>query len=131
MFILEICNNQTFKNIHESAKINPVLAAMQSRYAYRYARDVLKGPFPEGESIIATDAFHSYDYAKNVLQGPFPLGEPAIAKNAMFSIVEFSKLLATKYPIVIVKAIPNSTFLNKVAIPLMSIFSFSSLDIVL
>ena len=85
MFILEICNNQSYKNIHEAAKINPDIAATHSYYAYLYARDILKSPFPEGEAIIATDAFHSYDYAKNVLQGAFPLGEELISKKTVIS----------------------------------------------
>ena len=53
MFILEICNNQTFKNIHESAKINPDIAATHTYYAYLYAKDILKGSFPLGEIEIS------------------------------------------------------------------------------
>ena len=63
-----------FKNV-EIACINP-------KYAYEYARDILKGPFELGEAIIATDSKQSYDYANRVLHGPFPLGEPVIATNA-------------------------------------------------
>jgi len=53
--------------------------------AYYYARDVLKSPFPEGETLIATDAEYSYKYAKDILKEPFPLGEAAIATDAKYS----------------------------------------------
>jgi hypothetical protein len=50
-----------------------------------YARHILKGPWPEGEPVIATDCLASYKYAAYVLDGPFPLGEPAIATSAGYS----------------------------------------------
>jgi hypothetical protein len=53
--------------------------------AYYYARDVLNAPFPEGETLIATDAEYSYKYAKDILKKPFPLGEAAIATDAKYS----------------------------------------------
>jgi len=52
--------------------------------AYYYARDVLNAPFPEGETLIATDAEYSYKYAKDILKEPFPLGEAAIATDAKY-----------------------------------------------
>ena len=59
MFILEICNNQTYRNIHNAAKINPVLAATNAHYAYLYAKDILKSSFSLGEPAIATNAYWS------------------------------------------------------------------------
>jgi hypothetical protein len=53
--------------------------------AYYYARDVLNAPFPEGETLIATDAEYSYKYAKDILKEPFLLGEAAIATDAKYS----------------------------------------------
>ena len=85
MFILKICNNQSYKNIHESAKINPVLAATDAELAYKYAIHIIGGRFELGEPAIAKDAYYSFYYALNVLNGPFPLGEPAIASNAYYS----------------------------------------------
>lgn len=49
--------------------------------AYRYARDILNGPFKMGEPAIAKDPHNSFNYAQNILNGPFKLGEPAIAKK--------------------------------------------------
>ena len=61
----------------------PVLRAIAKdpEWAYRYAKDVLKGQFPLGEPTIAEDPQWAYYYAAEVLKGPFPLGEPAIAKD--------------------------------------------------
>jgi hypothetical protein len=53
--------------------------------AFCYAVDVLNAPFPEGESLIATDAEYSYKYAKDILKAPFLLGEAAIATDAKYS----------------------------------------------
>ena len=36
---------------------------------------------PEQEAIIATDAYYSYRYARDVIKGMFPLGETSIAKT--------------------------------------------------
>ena len=54
----------------------------KSEKAYRYARYVLKGPFPAGEAAIAKSAHWSCRYAEFVLKKPFPAGEAAIAKDA-------------------------------------------------
>lgn len=53
--------------------------------ALNYAVDFLNAPFPEGETLIATNAHWSYNYAKVILKAPFSLGEPAIAKDAIYS----------------------------------------------
>ena len=37
-----------------------------------YARNVIKGRWPEGEEAIAKDAYWSYQYAKNVIKGRWP-----------------------------------------------------------
>ena len=56
--------------------------AKSSKYAYRYAFNVLKKPFPAGEAAIAKDSDYAYLYAFNVLKKPFHAGEAAIAKSA-------------------------------------------------
>jgi hypothetical protein len=50
--------------------------------AYIYAHR--KGPWPAGsagEAVIAKDPKWAYRYAENILKGPFPAGEEAIAKD--------------------------------------------------
>jgi hypothetical protein len=49
-----------------------------SQLCFDYAREVLRGPFLEGEEKISSDSFHSYMYAKHVLNGPFTLGHHVI-----------------------------------------------------
>jgi len=51
------------------------LIAQLCTTSYRYAVDVLHGPFPEGEPAIAKFARYSSGYAIHVLKGRFPAGE--------------------------------------------------------
>ena len=85
MFILNICNNQTIKNIHAAAIINSEIAASNAYYAYMYAKYVLTNPFPLGELTISKSDTYSYWYAFDVLKGPFPLGESVIANDIFYS----------------------------------------------
>ena len=52
--------------------------------AYKYAKDVLKGRFPEAEPFIAKDPEYAYLYAKDVLKGRFTEAEPFIAKDKYY-----------------------------------------------
>ena len=54
-------------------------------WAYRYARDVLKGRWPEVEATIATSP-HVCKYAKDVIKGRWPEGEEAIANQLPLSL---------------------------------------------
>jgi hypothetical protein len=56
-----------------------------ARDAYRYARDVIKGRFLEGEPLIATDLNYSYRYARNILKGRWVEGEPIIATDPVWA----------------------------------------------
>ena len=60
---------------------NLIITTKNAQAAYEYALYVLKGPFKDGEPIIAKNPDWVYEYASNVLKGPFKLGEPAIAKD--------------------------------------------------
>lgn len=46
-----------------------------------YAESILQGPWKELETRIATDIDGSLYYAKYVLNGPFPLGESVLKQN--------------------------------------------------
>ena len=61
-----------------------------------YARDVLKKPVPEFESIIATDDFASLYYAQ-FIKKPFPAGEAAIAADGYCSL-GYADLLGKPFP---------------------------------
>jgi hypothetical protein len=53
--------------------------------AYRYARDVIKGRFEEGEDAISMDHVYAYWYAKYVVKGRFEKGEDAISKHPEYA----------------------------------------------
>jgi hypothetical protein len=74
------------------------LIAKTSYYAYYYAKDILKAPFPMGEPAIATSNVYSYYYANLVLHAPFPLGEPAIAANASTAYEYAAHVLHAPFP---------------------------------
>ncbi len=48
--------------------------------SYRYAKDILKGPFPAGERVLAKNPYYAFEYAKTI-KGRFELGEKAIANS--------------------------------------------------
>ena len=85
-----------FGLILKSRYKNPEIACINPKYAYEYARDILKGPFELGEAIIATDSKQSYDYANRVLHGPFPLGEKAISTSPYYSF-QYAMLLKRRF----------------------------------
>ena len=59
--------------------------AQNPYYAYRYALEVLRGPFPLGEPILARAPAYAFTYAFEVLRGPFPACEPHMIKDPSFS----------------------------------------------
>ena len=77
---------EKYKKNKEELKKRETYIAKDAFFAYLYAKNVLKGPFPAGEEAIAKDYAYAYYYARDVLKGPFPLGEAAIAKSAFFTI---------------------------------------------
>ena len=68
-------------------------------YAYRYARHVLKEPFPLGEAAIASSPEYAYAYARWVLKKPFPLGEKAIASHPDYAYLYALDVLKKPFPL--------------------------------
>lgn len=60
------------------AKLHMKHVVHDAELAYRHAKSVRNGEFPEGEDAMATDPKVAYDYAVNVLGKRFLKGEPAI-----------------------------------------------------
>ena len=60
--------------------------AKDPRSAHYYARDFIKGRFPEAEATIAKSPRSAYDYAKYVIKGRFPEAEQRISKDPDYSI---------------------------------------------
>jgi hypothetical protein len=60
------------------ASKNPTSA----RDGYWYARLVIKGRWPEAESVIRKNPYYAYCYARYVIQDRWPEAEEVIAKNS-------------------------------------------------
>ena len=78
-------------SIKSSALNNP-------KTAYFYARYVLKGPFLEGESVIAQSPKFSYYYAKEIFHHRFEAGEPVLAHSSAWFRDYFVDILDNKWP---------------------------------
>lgn len=63
-------------------RLAEALADIGSVWMARYARDVIKGPWPEAEDAIAECGLASYWYALDVIGKRWQKGEPAIAQFA-------------------------------------------------
>ena len=91
-----------YKDNKEELKKRQKHIAKSLKYAYRYAKDILKAPFPAGEEAIAKDYAkdyaYAYYYARDVLKGPFPAGEEAIAKSAEYSYYYVRDVLKGPFP---------------------------------
>ena len=64
------------------------LWAQNPKLAYVYTLFVRKRAWPEGseaEKTMARDGRYAYRYARDVLKAPFPAGEPAIARDAIWA----------------------------------------------
>ena len=69
-----------------------------AEFAYGYAKDIMKGPFPKGEKAISTDTQLSYWYAHDVLKGRFPEGENAISQSGSYSFHYAYNILNGRFP---------------------------------
>lgn len=49
--------------------------------AYLYARDIIKGRFPEGEATIMKDPISAFAYARDIIKGRWEKAEPVIMKH--------------------------------------------------
>ena len=66
--------------------------------ALRYAQEILHGPFPQGERILAANPKYAFAYAQEVLNGPFPAGEAAIAQDAAYAYPYALHILKAPFP---------------------------------
>ena len=69
-----------YRNNKEELKKREKYIAKVAEHAYLYARDVLHGPFPAGEAVIAKDVYFAHQYAKYALKKDFYLDGKLIAK---------------------------------------------------
>jgi len=66
--------------------------------AFKFAERIIKGKWPEAESIIAQDAEASHNYAEYILNGRFKQGEPAIITDPHWSSWYASGILRQRWP---------------------------------
>lgn len=72
--------------------------AQNSDLALKYAKEIIKGPFPEAEKWIARVPRLAVEYAKKCLKGPFPLAEPEIARDAYWAC-DYASGLEKPFPL--------------------------------
>jgi guanylate kinase len=72
--------------------------ATSAEYSFRYAKEAIKDRFPAGEKAIATSAKWSSMYAKYVIKGRFPAGEAAIATSAEYSFRYAKEAIKDRFP---------------------------------
>ena len=77
--------NTTSRILGEATRPPTSLELTHPHWAYDYAKDVIEGPFPEGEAAMATDPYWAYYYAKYAIKGRFPECEATIAKDTKYS----------------------------------------------
>ena len=53
--------------------------------AYKYAKDIIKGRWPEAEKYIMKVPEDAYKYAKDIIKGRFPEGEEAIKSDEYYA----------------------------------------------
>jgi len=75
-----------------------------ANYAYKYARHVIKGEFPEGEAAIAQDPEWAYEYARRVIKklegkNRWPAGEAAIAQDARWAFGYGFDVIKGRWPL--------------------------------
>ena len=99
--ITQCMNNkkwQEFIGLIEQRKIEKILQTGDAKGAYFYAIDVIKGRFPEGESVIASSPKWAYFYAKYIIQGRWHEGEKAIASNPEWAFKYARDAIKGRFP---------------------------------
>ena len=62
-------------------KEKQLLLEKNSHDLYFYAKDIIKGRWPEAEPLIMTDLTWAFYYARNIINGRWPEAEPVIMKD--------------------------------------------------
>ena len=65
--------------------------AKDPHWAYMYALDVIKGPWPEAEPSIMKHPYMAYMYARAILKKRWPEAEPYIKNGDTRSWVDYKK----------------------------------------
>lgn len=68
------------------------------KYVYYYAYDVIKGRWPAGEKSIARDPRWAHRYALDVIEGRFPEAEELIAQSAHHATFYARNVIGGRWP---------------------------------
>ena len=66
--------------------------------AYRYAQYVVKGRWPEGEAAIAASPGAAFQYAKDIIKGRWPEAEPTIATSPSTAYLYAKDIIKGRWP---------------------------------
>ena len=61
------------------------ICIFNAEQAYYYARNVIKGRWPEGEEVIKNDPIWAYYYARDVIKGRWAEGEEVIKSSPEYA----------------------------------------------
>jgi hypothetical protein len=75
-----------------------VAIAKSPKWAYYYATDVIKRRFPEGEVVISKDPYYAYYYATDVIKRRFPEGEVVISKDPYYAYSYAINVIKGRFP---------------------------------
>ena len=67
-------------------------------WLYWYARNVIKGRWPEAEPVIAKNCVVTCGYVYHVIKGRWPEAEPVIAKNLYYACLYARDLIKGRWP---------------------------------
>ena len=72
--------------------------AKDPKRAYKYAKNVIGGRWPEAEAAIAKDAKWAYLYAKDIIRGRWPEVEAVIAKDPEWAYLYAKDIIRGRWP---------------------------------
>ena len=80
------------------------LTARNPGWAHYYARDIIRGRWPEAEAVIATNPRWAYHYALYVIKGRWPEAEAAIVTDPRYECryelltgIKLAKICVSRY----------------------------------
>lgn len=75
-----------------------ILSGSSSGVALEYAQRVIRGRWPEGESLILRDPHYAVRYASEILHGRWPEAEPVIIKDPSAASYYAMEVLNARWP---------------------------------
>ena len=90
-------NNGKNPNYYQEVALFSIIKT-KPHYAYRYARDVIKGRWAEVEEVIKTNPEYAYYYAKDVIKGRWAEGESIIKTDPEYTYLYAIDVIKGRLP---------------------------------